>query len=96
MDDTLKRRIAEEYIFRCRIIGANGYTKLSFQRQQIKEDLLNFFGDHGNGEKELISLYDEAIFDFLDYELRGARSFIWPQYHEKGLRKRLTDVAANC
>ena len=86
------KKIGEDYLQRCAEICREGYCKLSFNREKIKEELINKYGINGNKDyvSGLIAICDQIVFDFLDVAMsRGNRSFGWPEYHEQELRNRI-------
>ena len=91
MED-LKEELKEEYVLRCAKICQEGYSKLSFSKEEIRTELMEKYRNNGN-EKEvsgLIIKIERAVFDFLDIKMsRGQRSFGWPHYHEETLMKEI-------
>lgn len=91
----LKEKLIEEYLNRCRIICREGYSKLDYQRENIKKYILGYFIDGHNKEKisELVNICDKTLFDFLDIEMsRGRRTFGWPNFHEKEMKRLLNNA----
>lgn len=77
------------------ICDDKGYSKLSYQREEIKREVLETF--KGNGYdlervSQILDISDTTMFHCLDTQVmnRGSRPFGWPSYYEDTLRAEIT------